>query len=226
MTDETPPNTPPSSPESPDYSHGLEDLSLAAPVKLDASAIPCAGSSRVNVAPPVSDEFLRRVISVAGDLGAPPEALLRVMYSESGLRPDIVNPHGGATGLVQFMPGTAVNLGTTVEALAVMTREDQMEYVEKFFKAFHHPALRSTADLYTVMFYNKNFGKPVIASQTSDNATERQAYDWNKVLDVDKDGQITPEDLDAWAHIQSKGAGFDALLQRMAALSSASPASP
>jgi galactokinase/mevalonate kinase-like predicted kinase len=126
------------------------------------------------------------------------------------------------------MPSTAKNLGTTAEDLAAMTREDQMVYVEKYFKSYGHTTLSSVADLYTVMFYNKNFGKPVICSSTSSDPQEAQAYSWNKVLDFDHDGDITPEDLDAWAHEQTKGAAFQALLTRLAAVdpSGPAPASP
>ncbi len=36
------------------------------------------------------------------------------MMAESGLNPKVVNRTTGATGLIQFIPKTALGLGTTV----------------------------------------------------------------------------------------------------------------
>jgi hypothetical protein len=172
--------------------------------------------------PVVSDEFLRRVRVVAGHIGAKPEDLLRVMASESGLRSNALNASGGATGLIQFMPSTARALGTTTEALRAMTPEDQLDYVEKYFKANNGGrALDSVGALYTATFWPSGVGKKAddaIVSRDSPDATARTGYTQNAALDVDGDGKITKKDLETWAHRYSDGLAFDALVARMRAL--------
>ena len=39
---------------------------------------------------------------------------------------------GSATGLIQFMPATAAELGTSTAALAAMTEIKQLDFVEKY----------------------------------------------------------------------------------------------
>ena len=46
--------------------------------------------------------------------------------------PSIVNSIG-ATGLIQFLPTTAQELGTTTAALKLMNNVQQLEYVKKYF---------------------------------------------------------------------------------------------
>lgn len=48
-------------------------------------------------------------------------------------RANTVNRASGATGLIQFMPSTAKQLGTTTDKLAAMTEVDQLDYVAKYF---------------------------------------------------------------------------------------------
>lgn len=77
--------------------------------------------------------FRRKIAEVADYLGMPAVWLVDVMHFESaGFRPDIVNGIG-ATGLIQFMPETAIGLGTTTAQLSRMSRVQQMEYVKKYF---------------------------------------------------------------------------------------------
>ena len=79
--------------------------------------------------------FQQEVSAVAGRLGISEADLMAVMSFETGgtFNPSIPNAAGsGATGLIQFMPSTARGLGTTTEALAQMSRAEQMQYVEKY----------------------------------------------------------------------------------------------
>ena len=60
---------------------------------------------------------------------------MAVMSFETGgtFNPGIRNAAGsGATGLIQFMPSAAAGLGTSTQALAGMSRAEQMKYVEKY----------------------------------------------------------------------------------------------
>lgn len=86
--------------------------------------------------------FMDKLKQVAGRIGAKPEDLLTAMLYESAgtLSPSMRGPHvpgdGKAVGLIQFMPSTARGLGTTDSALSQMSRVQQLDYVEKYFKPF------------------------------------------------------------------------------------------
>ena len=84
----------------------------------------------------IDQDFAASIESLGNDLGVDPMYLANVMYSESRLDPSMKNKAGsGATGLIQFMPTTASNLGTTTDELSRMTPVEQMEYVRRYFSA-------------------------------------------------------------------------------------------
>jgi hypothetical protein len=84
----------------------------------------------------IDQDFAASIESLGNDLGVDPMYLANVMYSESQLDPSKKNKAGsGATGLIQFMPTTASNLGTTTDELSRMTSVEQMEYVRRYFSA-------------------------------------------------------------------------------------------
>jgi hypothetical protein len=63
--------------------------------------------------------------------------LMAIMSFESdGFNPAARNELSGATGLIQFMPSTAKELGTATDALARMSAEDQLDYVAAYFAPF------------------------------------------------------------------------------------------
>jgi len=66
--------------------------------------------------------------------GLNPAAIMDVIRRESGGNPAARNPQSGATGLIQFMPKTAENLGTTVEEISSMSVEDQVRLVTQYFE--------------------------------------------------------------------------------------------
>lgn len=144
----------------------------------------------------VSPTFRDRVRWIAEDLdigpapGRPePNWLMTCMAWESGrsFRPDVKNMAGsGATGLIQFMPATARALGTSVERLAAMTAEDQLNFVWKYFRPFDG-RLRSLADVYMAILWPAAVGKP----DSHPLFTGGIAYRQNAGLDVNKDGRVT-----------------------------------
>ncbi len=138
--------------------------------------------------------FLDKVKQIAKRINCDYKDLLAVMHSESGLNSKAVNKNGGATGLIQFLPSTARQLGTTTEALRNMTPIQQLDYVEKFFnmnkKAFGVGNRKlSAGDLYTLVFMPAKINNEVITSQGS------ASYSANKGLDANKDGMITKSEL-------------------------------
>lgn len=140
----------------------------------------------------VSPTFKARVLWTADALGCDPNHLMACMHWESGgtFRADIKNAAGsGATGLIQFMPKTAIGLGTTTGKLAAMTAEDQLRYVYEYFKPWVG-RLANLGDVYMAILWPKGVGKPdhyVLFDRSKTPITFRQ----NSGLDVNKDGLVT-----------------------------------
>ncbi len=95
--------------------------------------------SRPPIPLPLSAELWQGIQDVAERLDMDPRHLAAVMAFESRLNPSAVNPYSGATGLIQFMPRTAANLGTTTAALGRMSALEQLPYVERYFAGFGGP---------------------------------------------------------------------------------------
>lgn len=137
-----------------------------------------------------SEAFKSRVCEIAANIGTDADYLMSTMCFETGgtFSPSIKNAAGsGATGLIQFMPSTAKRLGTTVEALAAMTAEAQLDYVEKYYAPFKG-RLNTIEDAYMAVLWPAAVGKPddhVLFSAGT------KTYDQNKGLDLDKDGKVT-----------------------------------
>jgi peptidoglycan hydrolase-like protein with peptidoglycan-binding domain len=134
--------------------------------------------------------FRDKVVQIAGRLDTNPNFLMAVMSFETGgtFSPSIPNAAGsGAVGLIQFMPATAVGLGTTTQELVAMTAEVQLDFVEKHFKPFKG-RLKTIEDTYMAVLLPKAVGKGgqfVLFQRPS------TAFNQNKGLDIDQDGRIT-----------------------------------
>jgi len=140
----------------------------------------------------VSPVFRERIWWIADTLRLNPDDLMACIAWESGesFRADIRNAAGsGATGLIQFMPSTAVNLGTTTAKLAAMTPEDQLNFVYKYFRPYAG-RLNNLGDIYMAILWPSGVGKQddyILWNKTSKPTTYRQ----NAGLDINKDGSIT-----------------------------------
>lgn len=68
--------------------------------------------------------------------GFPPEWLANLIDFETARTwsPSITNPTSGATGLIQFMPATARDLGTSTSALRSMSFRAQWRYVDAYLQ--------------------------------------------------------------------------------------------
>lgn len=131
-------------------------------------------------------------------MGVDVDYLASVISFETGgtFSPSKKNAAGsGATGLIQFMPDTARNLGTTVEKLAKMTFVQQLEYVKLYF-APYRGKLRSLEDVYLAVFYPREVGRSPtdIIAMSGDPATQK-IYDQNAGFDTTGKGFITRQDV-------------------------------
>lgn len=143
----------------------------------------------------VSQEFRDRIWWIAEELQLNPDDLMACIAWESGetFSPSVKNMAGsGATGLIQFMPTTAENLGTTTAALARMTAEDQLNYVFRYFEPYQGK-LKTLGDVYMAILWPRAVGKP------DDYAlfTSGIAYRQNAGLDTNRDGRVTKAECTA-----------------------------
>lgn len=143
-------------------------------------------------------DFEEMVRQVSQNLDIAPEWLMSVMYAESRLDPSIVNRRGSqASGLIQFMPATAREMGTTVTALRQMPAVQQLIYVERYLaqvKSRYGP-YQSLTDLYLAILYPKARGQDYCYTLY---ATPTTAYEQNKGLDQDIDGRVSVSDVDQY----------------------------
>lgn len=161
---------------------------------------PIAWSARVSAV------FVERVLWIRDTLNWPEPAadwLMACIAWESGetFRPDVKNGAGsGATGLIQFMPKTAIGLGTTVEKLARMSAEDQLNFVYKYFVPYKG-RINNLADMYMAILWPAAVGKPM-AHVLWEAGESPKTYLQNKGLDVNRDQKITK--TEAASKVQAK----------------------
>lgn len=166
---------------------------------VSASAAPTAQDRLLSVNLPeevaADSDFLAKVNTVATNVGVSDEDLLRVIQFETGgsFAPDQKAGTSSAIGLIQFMPDTATDLGTTSKDLALLTRVQQMDFVEKYLSRFKG-RMQDFGDLYMAVHFPAAVGKDddyVVYSKDHEYKGRRKAYQANKGMDVNKDGKVT-----------------------------------
>lgn len=143
------------------------------------------------------------IIKTAAYLRTNPEWLTFLMWFEGKLCPQTVNfQHGDnpdasircnhrATGLIQFMPSTAIGLGTTNHNLYNMTFVEQMVWVQKYLSG-HKGKYNDWIDLYCEIFWPVAVGKPLTFQITREMVVKQ-----NAIFDINKDGIIEKSEIKA-----------------------------
>ena len=138
--------------------------------------------------------FIERIKTLSKSIGCAPVNMLACMAFETGrtFKPDKRNSIG-ATGLIQFIPRTAEDLGTTTNELAALTRAQQCDWVEKYFKKgpLRKVPAPSLEDLYMAILWPVAVGKS--NAYIIFKAGTKQ-YSQNNGLDIGKKGYITKHD--------------------------------
>lgn len=147
----------------------------------------------------VSDRTLFKIIllQVCKIIGFKPIDILSVLFSESGLQPNIVNANGNATGILQWMPETAISLNTTVEKLKRMTASQQLIYVKKYFYPFRNK-LKTPFDIYLATFFPAAIGQPDSFVFKSKKISRSAVARANKTMDLNRDNKITLGEFKEW----------------------------
>ena len=147
--------------------------------------------------------FRAKLVRIAAEVGIPAGELASLIGFETAWTwsPSIRNSIG-ATGLIQFLRSTARSLGTTTDALAAMSAEEQLDWVARYLKRM--PKWRVPGDAYLMVFWPAGTGKPddhLIGEKDSEakvgNVTRGTIYRLNAGLDGNKDGRITAGDVRA-----------------------------
>lgn len=148
----------------------------------------------------VSGEFAGKVIKISKNLEIKPSDLMAAMAFESNktFSPSQGNESGStAVGLIQFMPATAVRLGTTIDRLVAMTAVEQLDYVQMYFIEYKGK-LKTLADLYMAILWPAGIGQPedyVLFHR--DDPKRPKLYGQNSQLDFNKDGNVTKREAAA-----------------------------
>ena len=120
------------------------------------------GPSAEDLAAIQSPEFNDKLNKIGQKLGVDPKDLLRIMKFETGgsMSPSQGSGTSSAVGLIQFMPDTAHDLGTTTEKLAKMSAVEQLDYVYRFYKMNGVQPGMDVGDLYMLTFMPAAVNKP------------------------------------------------------------------
>jgi hypothetical protein len=156
----------------------------------------------------VSAAFKAKLIEISANIGVDPNFLISAIAFETGetFSPSIKN-RNGATGLIQFTPATAAELGTSTDDLAAMSTVDQMDYVEKYFCPYKN-ILETIEDVYMAILWPAAIGKANSWILFSKPSAE---YVRNSGLDTDKDGNVTKDEAAAMVRAKlrkGRGAGY------------------
>lgn len=140
----------------------------------------------INIVPANREIFGQEVINIAARLAVHPFWLMAVMYNETAktMRHDIKNPTSTATGLIQFMEATAIDLGTTTAKLRAMSNVEQLRYVEKYLSRYKSK-INDLGDAYLAVFY------PAALYKDRDFVFPQWVVNANPIFDIDKDKKLT-----------------------------------
>lgn len=144
----------------------------------------------------IREEFIQKVMSISEKLIIDPDSLMLAMYIETArtFSPSIQNKQSKATGLIQFMPSTAKNLGTSIDELKSMTAISQLDYVYKYL-ATYKGKMREFTDTYLAIFF------PLAISKNDEWVLETKSLSaykiasWNPLYDLNKDGKIQKKEI-------------------------------
>ena len=139
----------------------------------------------------VDEAFRAKVTAIANNLSLQPNWLMAVMAFETGytFSPAERNQGSSATGLIQFLQSTAIGLGTTTARLARMTAVQQLDWVEKYYRAVPASRIKNLGDAYLAVLFPAAIGRPdAFVMWQRDTGQYQREYAANSGLDREKKG--------------------------------------
>lgn len=141
------------------------------------------------------EDFIEKVREISNLLGILPDWLMLVFYIETAASVHKKIDHRiknsiDATGLIQFLPSTARNLGTTTAKLREMSNVEQLHYVYKYLYPYR-AKIKSVTDVYLAVFFPAAIGKPDEWILKTSGLSAAKIATLNPGFDSNKDGVIT-----------------------------------
>lgn len=134
--------------------------------------------------------FLPKLKEVASYLSVPHEWLLSIMWNESRLNPHAKNSLSGAYGLIQFMPRTLSDLGTSLAEISGLSATRQLDFVKRYFQPYKGK-IKDIYDLYAAVFFPLMIGKSDDFILKSTTLSASIVAKQNPIFDINKSGSIT-----------------------------------
>lgn len=104
------------------------------------------------------------LMQAAQQIGMEPEVLAGIIQAESGGNPQKENPKTGRTGLIQFGPNEAKELGTTFEEYKKMNFNQQLALVVRYFQKRGFTKGMSAEQAYRTVHAGNPYGRVTDAS--------------------------------------------------------------
>lgn len=179
----------------------------------------------VNPASGLPDSFYRALAQTAKNINANPADLLAVLYAESGLNPQAANHVDNdpsksvqARGLNQITPVACplahMSNDFWQNQYSNLSAEEQLPYVQNYFKGCYKGPYINAAQLYVV-----NFAPAYVAQAADPNfplyKSPSNNYDQNKGLDKGNKGYISAGDMAVAVQNTMDKTGYQAQLARM-----------
>jgi len=144
------------------------------------------------------EAFIAKVQQIASQLDIDANWLMGTMWIESKLNPVAVNSTTGATGLIQFMPATALSLGVTTAQLKQMTNVEQLDYVYKYYKPYRN-YITKFEDLYLITLYPNADGQFAGTLSKPDSWALPDSVRISNPGIFNTNGKLTIGDIREWA---------------------------
>lgn len=184
---------------------------------------------------PLDDAFWPALWSLSMATGTRPETFLAVWFAESGLQTSIRNPATGCIGLNQTCPKEIGGPGfpnDDADGYAALPASDQLAWIAPQVIAQWH--LNGGPFVSAARYYQANFLPATLATTrrvadiiAGKDGPFAKAYAANVVLDMNRDGAITLDDLAAWVKQSAQQRGSqtldDAIARTYAERPSSSP---
>ncbi len=198
--------------------HGLRPDGIVGPLTLAAAK---EKPMQYTQTTDLDENFFPRLLDICAALGCDPRDLLAVMMSESGVKATAHNPHGDASGLIQFMPATLKGLHFVGDhnTFRQLSATEQLGFVERYYAQFPTGKPWSSAGrLYQATFLPGTLGPnqgpaTVVCARGGKLAF---AYEANPGFDTAHKGSITVGDLTASTQRAAHGSRWTELLARLA----------
>lgn len=125
-----------------------------------------------NIPPAMKEDFLKKLVWIANDIGINPDWLMAIIYFESRFNPTATNKKSGARGFIQWMDKTSKsNFG--ISNVDIPTNPlKQLDFVHQYFKKrLEYNKPNTLLDFYLMVLYPKAVNKPG-SFKFSDSAIE------------------------------------------------------